>query len=259
MKSILAFALLYFGLAIANANTVGLRGGGSECVLRFIKFGKVIEKNLHAFPVDQFKLKEVINNANIVSVESEYIVIDGEQFYAINEPEKMKISLSQKWCNDSLNSKLANTAIIVLHEYLGLSQPLFDKNYYISIDFFNLTNLTPEEFYDLASSDGNDTAVVTSQVFTKPTIINPLELKLTGSLLHNQTANLICNRNKGSYLYLHSKAESSPVTNTYVIKSYNYCVNKIKEFVTGLNENSGMSFVIGLDSSSVYEINIEKN
>lgn len=251
---IFVFIVLTGFINLAQANTVGLRGGGSECVNRFIRIGKVIENNLQQFPVDRLKLAAAIRDANIVAVDSEYIVQNGEQFYATNEPEIKKISLSLKWCDDSLNPKLKNTAIIVMHEYLGLSQPGLDKNYDVSNFLYENTQLTAEEFYYLAMTNGKDKTIVETLVFDTVRIIRDDQLELTSSSNADQSARIFCELVNNSFVIISSYEGLDSVVNLYTIKSADYCKNKIKEFAYSSDLNKGLKFTLGLDSKTVYEI-----
>lgn len=239
-----------------EANTVGLRGGGRECVKRFVAYGQIINKNLHPIAAHQEKLAAAINSAQVVAVDEEYIIKDGEQYYAINEPSLNKISLSLKWCNDSLNPKLTNTAIIVLHEYLGLSEPGLDKNYVISSRVFEYTLFNSEELFYLVQTNGLDKSIINSKPFTTPIELKSNSLKLQNPEIPNQTALLVCNSEDESYLLLEITLNRSSFSNYYKIKSYEYCMNKLYEFVATYDESSNMSFTIGLDSRTIYEINL---
>lgn len=242
--------------SLTHANTVGLRGGGSECVKRFIAYGQILNRNLRPIPANQEKLRSAINNALVVTVDEEYIIKDGEQYYAINEPSLNKISLSLKWCSDSLNPKLTNTAIIVLHEYLGLSEPGIDKNYIISNRVFEYTLFNSEELYYLVQTNGLDKSIIHTKSFTVPTELKANALKLKNPDIPNQSAELVCDIENESYLFLELRLNDNTFANYYKIKSYEYCINKLYEYVATYDNTLEISFTIGLDSRTVYEINL---
>lgn len=257
MRSLFFFTTI--GLVFAlnlQANTIGLRGGGNECVKRFISYGQILSKNISSIPVNQKKLSDAINSAEVVAINDEYIVIEGEQFYAINEPEKKKISLSLKWCSDSLNPKLTNTAIIVLHEYLGLSEPEADKSYKISSNVYEFTQLNSEEMYYLVLTNGRDKSLIRTKSFTSPTDLKAHSLKVINPSFKNQSAELICDMENGNDLYLETVIGKNTFVNRYSIISHEYCINKIYEFVTRYDGLLGLTFLLGLESKTVYEINI---
>ena len=257
MRSLILLTIpgLFFAFSL-QANTIGLRGGGSECVKRFIAYGQILSENISSIPADQKKLSDAINSAEIVAVNDEYIVIEGEQFYAVNEPEKMKISISSKWCSDSLNPKLTNTAIIVLHEYLGLSEPGFDKSYKISSHVYDFTKLNSEEMYYLVLTNGQDKSLVRTKIFTSPIDVKAHSLKVINPSFTNQSAELICDIENGNDLYLETVIGNNTFVSRYSILSHEYCINKIYEFVTKYDGFIGMTFLLGLESKTVYEINI---
>ena len=257
MINVIIFLFSTLILSLASANTVGLRGGGNECVQRFIAYGQIFTKNVLMLPVDKNKLVEAINKADVVVVESEFVIIEGEKFYAINEPEKMKITLSSQWCTDSMNPKLASSAIIALHEYLGLSQHGIDKNYVISSKVYEYTQINPEEFYYLVLTHGQDKSLMRTKSFKQPKTISANELILINPVEQSHSAQLICDSENGSNLYLEIKIDTVTFLNRYTVKSYDYCINKLYEFVNRYDGTLGMTFLVGLDSKTVYEINIQ--
>lgn len=166
MKFAVLLSLLITSHVFASGS-FGVRGGGNTCVEHFIGYGKVLNQNVSGIDYDKEAFLEKVKTAEIVEVQTEMVMFDGNQYIAMNEPSTNTIYLSQKWCRESREIKQENnSALIVFHEILGLSQPGADKNYYISGDLYNKTGLTEEDFYYLNITGGKDRHLFKTEAYT---------------------------------------------------------------------------------------------
>lgn len=149
------------------SGSFGVRGGGNTCVEHFINYGKAIHANATALDYNKEKLLEKVKMAEIVEVQTEMVLWEGNQYIAMNEPAANRIYLSQRWCRESRQPFQSNkTALIAFHELLGLSEPGRDKNYEISGKLYQSSGLSEEEFYNLAMTEGRDRNIVQSDTYT---------------------------------------------------------------------------------------------
>ncbi|OFZ19764.1 MAG: hypothetical protein A2Z20_00315 [Bdellovibrionales bacterium RBG_16_40_8] len=156
MKLILAVALQIFTLPIAFAGgEVG--NGGNACAMDFAHLGRVIyyvikDNAFYNAKLNLVKLDSAINNTAVVVVKDKLYDKNGGLVPVKNDGVG-KIYLSEEdWCS---NSFIRTPAAIVLHEYLGISEPGRDAQYQLSGPLYVQTTRTDENFrtYLLTGSD----------------------------------------------------------------------------------------------------------
>lgn len=149
------------------SGSFGVRGGGNTCVEQFISYGKIIHLYATELDYNRDNFLEKVRTAEIVEVQTEMVLWEGNQFIAMNEPAANRIYLSQRWCHEArLPFQDNRTALIAFHELLGLSEPGRDSNYEISSQLYQSTGLSEEEFYNLALTDGRDRMIIQSETYT---------------------------------------------------------------------------------------------
>lgn len=167
MSKFLFLITFVFASQVFASGSFGVRGGGNTCVEQFIAYGKIIYANTKNMEYDRKAFLDKLRIADIVEVQTEMVMYEGNQYIAMNEPAANRIYLSQKWCRESRNPEIENkTAQIVFHEILGLSEPGVDKNYLVSSDLYDLTGLTEKDFYSLVITNGRERNIFKTDVYT---------------------------------------------------------------------------------------------
>lgn len=253
MKFLIALTIIFSISSTSLANSFGMRGGGDECVKRFIQIGETIALNLKYINIDLPKFLEKINTATVTSVETEYISIDGNNYYAVNDPMNNTITVSQKWCEDSKKPN-RNVPIIVAHEFLGLSQPGTDKNYAISNFIYEDLGLNEEQIFNLVATGNRDANLTTTKIYNELLDLtgHTLTTKYTINDEFSQTA-FICCGTYTSFVDLAHTFKDKTYVNRFSIDN-KYCRNKLFEITQNYTNQTGLSFKLGLDSKTVYEI-----
>lgn len=245
------------------SGSFGVRGGGNTCVEHFINYGKAIHANAISLDFDKTKFLEKVQTAEIVEAQTEMILWEGNQYIAMNEPAANRIYLSQKWCRESRQPFQNNkTALIAMHEILGLSEPGRDKNYEISSRLYQSSGLTEEEFYNLAMTEGRDRRVIQSDTYTyaRPSEYYPHRIALQISENNYLLAAYVdCST---------SLAKSADGTNVMIPPlmvivghkvEYKFAYAKMcDDLLNFLNfrsfQNVKIAFLVGTTSSTIYEV-----
>jgi hypothetical protein len=167
MSKFALLVLLFVSNQVFASGSFGVRGGGSVCVETFIAYGKILHANAQKIDYNAEAFLEKVKTAEIVEVETEMVMYEGNQYIAMNEPASNRIYLSQKWCRDAREALQDNrVAQIAFHEFLGLSEPGRDKNYELSADLYDKTGLTEEDFHYLVITNGRERHLFKTEVYT---------------------------------------------------------------------------------------------
>ncbi len=248
---------------VLASGSFGVRGGGNTCVEHFINYGKAIHGNVTNLDYDREKFLDKVKTAEIVEVQTEMVLWENNQYIAMNEPSANRIYLSQKWCRESrLPFQNNKTALIAFHEILGLSEPGRDKNYEISSKIYQSSDLSEEEFYNLAMTDGLDRKIIQSDTYTyaRPSESYPhravLQLSENNYML---AASIDCSSSfakgaDGNYVMvppllviLGHKAEYK--------FAYTKTCEDLLDFLKFRNfQNVKVAFLVGTTSSTIYEV-----
>ena len=250
MKLVFLFTILMTGQLWASGS-FGVRGGGNTCVEHFINYGKIIHQNVTDLDFNKDNFLEKVKTAEIVEVQTEMVLWEGNQYIAMNEPAANRIYLSQKWCRDArIPFAEHKTALIVFHEFLGLSETGRDSNYEISSQLYQSSGLSEEEFYNLTLTDGRDRMIIQSETYTaaRPHESNPQRAYIQISEgQFTMAAALDCANNEPLMVILGHHVE-------YKFAYPNLCQD-VLDFLKFRNyQNFKIAFRIGTTSSTIYDV-----
>ncbi len=169
MKKLLLM-LLCLNFSLISYAAIDKGNGGNECSKRFSHYGRVIfeiiaNDEFYKERMDIKKLNDAINSAYVIVVDGPLHDRNGGVVPAQNDGKSI-ITLSKKeWCE----AMGYVDPSIVLHEYLGISEPGIDFQYQISGTLFSQTGLGYDDFYNYYNS-GSDFKI------KSVTFNSPLEL-----------------------------------------------------------------------------------
>lgn len=263
MKKLTFLFIALLTTQVFASGSFGVRGGGNTCVEHFINYGKVIHANVNNLNYDKEKFLDKVKNAEIVEVQTEMVFWEGNQYIAMNEPTANRIYLSQKWCRESrLPFQDNKTALIAFHEFLGLSEPGRDKNYEISSKIYQSSDLSEEEFYNLAMTDGLDRKIIQSDTYfyARPSEGYPhraiLQLSENNYLL---AASIDCSTSfakgpDGNYVMVPPLMVMLGHKAEYKF-AYTKTCEDLLDFLKFRNfQNVKVAFLVGTTSSTIYEV-----
>jgi len=251
-KLVFLLITLFVNFSFAQGS-FGVRGGGNTCVEHFISYGKVIHSLVDGIMFDSNRFLEKVNTAEIVEVQSEMVNYEGNQYIAMNEPAANRIYLSQKWCRESRLGLAQNkSALIVFHEFLGLSEPGLDKNYELSSTLYTATGLTEEDFYYLALTGGRDRHIFKTETYTwaRPNVTYPerVNLQISDDDL-KQVATVDCGSGNNptipSFLVILGKSHK------YSFLNKNMCENLLEFLIFRTYTNFKVSFLVGITTHTI--------
>lgn len=256
MQLVFLFTLLVSSQLWASGS-FGVRGGGNTCVEHFISYGKIIHAYATDLDYNRDNFLEKVKTAEIVEVQTDMVLWEGNQYIAMNEPAANRIYLSQKWCREArLPFEDNKTALIAFHEFLGLSEPGRDSNYEISSKLYQSSGLSEEEFYNLALTEGRDRMLLQSETYTvaRPHELYPLRAYIQiGEGQTTMAAVLDCSQESHGV-----KAEPLMVILGHHAEykfAYPKMCQDVLDFLKFRNyQNFKMAFRIGTTSSTIYDV-----
>lgn len=262
-KFVVLISLLFTTQAFASGS-FGVRGGGNTCVEQFISYGKMLYANAKNIDYDAKAFIDKVRTAEIVEVDTEMVLFEGNQYTAMNEPSANRIYLSQKWCREAVDGLQASkTAMIVFHEVLGLSEPGRDKNFEVSSDLYDKTGLTEEDFHYLVLTNGRDRHLFETDVYTWARSAMPAYpmrsyLKLAADNM-NASAVFDCRQsvvkyNDGSETEFQAMLIIMGHPSKYTFFNAMMCENLL-EFLRFRNySNVKVSFLVGTTTATIYKV-----
>lgn len=201
-----------FAFSCFNAYAISDKGnGGNECSKKFSRYGRVIydvikENDFYKNRVNLEFLDEAINSAFVVVSNDPLYDRNGGAVPATNDGNSMITLSKEDWC-ESLG--LVDPEI-VLHEYLGISEPDLDLQYQVSGVLSFQTGLSIRDFYNFYRS-GSDFEIQTLRGFESLFDLNDEEvviesrpissynnyIHLSDSVRYGHRARISCKKGNG--------------------------------------------------------------